>query len=64
MFVSKAGCNQRCQNLFFFSWLDHSLTLSLFLLLFIVFVVLWRGLDAVQIAVANRDSLSSPPLHS
>lgn len=30
MFVSKAGCNQRCQNLFFFSpgWTTHSLSHS------------------------------------
>lgn len=32
-----------------------------FLFLYIVFVVLLEGLDAVQIAVANRDCLSSPP---
>lgn len=46
--------------LFFF--LLGPLTLCLtFLFLFIVFVVLLEGLDAVQIAVANRDRLSSPP---
>lgn len=32
-----------------------------FLFLYIVFVVLLEGLDAVQVAVANRDCLSSPP---
>lgn len=32
-----------------------------FLFLYIVFVVLLEGLDAVQVAVASRDCLSSPP---
>lgn len=69
MFVSKAGHHEHCQNLFFFcpAWTSHShshslspsLTLSLPSYCVCCFM---EGLDAVQIAVANRDCLSSPPV--
>ena len=68
MFASKAGYHEHCQNLFFCpAWTSHShshslspsLTLSLPSYCVCCFM---EGLDAVQIAVANRDCLSSPPV--
>lgn len=55
MFVSKARSSAKAQPP---TLLRPRLT---FLFLYIVFVVLLEGRDAVQIAVANRDCLSSPP---
>lgn len=47
-------------TVFFLAW-TLSPPFSLFSPLFILLVVLLEGLDAVQIAVARRDRLSSPP---
>lgn len=58
MFVSKAASSANPP--FFFPLGPLTLRLT-FLLLFIVFVVLLEGLDAVEIVVANRDCLTLPP---
>lgn len=55
MFVSKTRSSAKAQPP------TPTTPVSLFSSLYIVFVVLLEGLDAVQIAVANRDCLSSPP---
>lgn len=61
MFVSKAvGSANPSPHCFFLAW-TPSPPVSLFSPLFILLVVLLEGLDAVQIAVARRDRLSSPP---
>lgn len=56
MFVSKAGHHELCQHFFFPAWASHSL------LPFDCVCCFMEGLDAVQIPVASRDRLSSPPV--